>query len=259
MKKLLPILLASMAASAFAEETSVSTNTLGVLRVDSSLKSTIVAVPWGQLSGSGSDVAITVADYVKTDNLSVGDHIYVYNTSTEKYQGWELKTVDGAKVWDPMATVDDSTFEIVEAPAAALKELPLGSALWVERQAPTSDGNPVPFYLSGQVTKAAVTTTITAGTTTAPVWNLVANPTDSDYSLSSITDAHAKDVIYLVNDSNAPKKIFQKKKNGAYVWGYTKMVQDGDDYVSTFVTTVSIPRGTGFWYVSAGGTPSFNW
>ena len=259
MKKILPLLLATMAVSAFAEETSASINTLGVLRVDSPLKSTIVAVPWVKLSGTGTDAALSVADYVKTENLTAGDHLYVYNTSTGKYQGWELKTVEGSLVWNPMSTVDDTTFEIVEAPAAAEKGLDLGSALWVERQNPTSGGTPVPFYLVGQVAQAAVTTSITAGTTTAPVWNLVANPNAAPYSLSSITGANTKDVIYLVNDDAAPKKIFQKKKNGAYVWGYTKMVQDGDDYVSTFVTTVSIPQGTGFWYVSAGGTPSFNW
>lgn len=253
MKKILPLLLATMAASAFAEETSASINTLGILRVDSPLKSTIVAVPWVKLSGTDTNAALSVADYVKTENLTAGDHLYVYDASTGKYKVWVL--ANGA--WTPTATVDDTTMQIDTAPDADKQNLPLASALWLERQNPTSGDPavPVPFYLAGQVPLAAGTHPITAGTADKPVWNLVANSSDSAMSLASITGGGDADEIYLVNDDAAPTKFY--KKNG--VWGSDEYVQSRPGrytlkFVAATVENHPIPAGTGFWYVSKSST-----
>ncbi len=254
MKKILPLLLATMAASAFADETSASINTLGVLRVDSPLKSTIVAVPWVKLSGTGTDAALSVADYVKTENLTAGDHLYVYDASTEKYKVWVL--ANGA--WTPTATVDDTTMQIDTAPDADKQNLPLASALWLERKNPTSGDPavPVPFYLAGQVPLVAGTHPIMTGTADKPVWNLVANASDSAMSLASITGGGDADEIYLVNDDAAPSKY--TKKNG--VWGayrYVERTPESGKYVRQFVAATDnlIAPGTGFWYVSKSSTP----
>lgn len=260
MKTNLPLLLATVAASAFAE-TADPTNSFGVLRVDSTLAKTIVAVPWVALNDTGTDSAIKVADYIKTENLTVGDYLHVYDASTGIYKNWILTNLTN-NGWAPVSTATEGNTTPDPSLEADAYGLTRGSALWLERQNPTNNvGQAIPFYIYGQVAVGDVTTTFVPGTSaTAPVWNLVANPNDAAYSLNSITGMNEKDVIYLVNDSNAPKKVFQNKKTKK--WGYTQMVEDPDDpgeYLAEFVTPVSIPQGTGFWYVSAGGVPNFHW
>lgn len=252
MKKYLPLLLATVAASAFAE-TVEPANTFGVLRVDSALAKTIVAVPWVQLNATGTDSALTVADYVKTENLTEGDKLYVYDATSAKYKMWVLDS----GVWTPATTAgDDSTY--VTAGAAGQQSLPLTSALWLERQNPTSNGQPVPFYLYGQVPLAAGTRPFTAGTAAEPVWNLVANSSTAPISLSAITGGGAADEIYLVNDDAAPVKFY--KKNGE--WGsdqYVESTTRPGRYTLKFVAATAensaIPAGTGFWYVSTSTAP----
>ena len=253
MKKLLPILLASMAVSTFAEETSASINTLGILRVDSTLEKTIVAVPWVELSGSATEAAVKVADYVKTENLSDGDMLHAYDATTGVYKNWTLTN----NAWSPVATATEGD-EIQESLAANAYGLTYGSALWLERQNPTANGVAVPFYLSGQVAAAAATHPFVTGTADAPVWNLVANGSATALSLGSITGGGDDDVIYLVNDDDAPTVCY--KKNG--VWGSDQYVEVRPGRFSLrFVaataensTIPAISAGTGFWYVSKSAT-----
>ena len=246
MKNYLPLLLATVAASAFAEDTSVTTNTLGILRVDSTLAKTIVAVPWGALNETGTDAPVKVADYVKTENLSVGDYLHVYDASTGIYKNWTL-TNNG---WAPVdtATEGDVTQETLAADSYGLT---CGSALWLERQNPTVG----PFYLVGQVPLASGTHPFTTGKADEPVWNLVANSSTSPISVGDITGGGDADEIYLVNDDDAPAK-FYKKNN---VWGSDQYVEVRTGrYALRFVAATAensaIPAGTGFWYVSKSAT-----
>ncbi len=232
-----------MAASAFAEETSASINTLGILRVDSTLTNTIVAVPWVELSGSATEAAVKVADYVKTENLTEGDYLHAYDVSTGIYKTWVLDN----NAWSPVPTATEGGTET--PPAANAYGLTYGSALWLERQNPTANGVAVPFYLSGQVAAAAASMTIQRGN--EPVWNLVANASASPMSLSDIPNPQASDEIYLVHDADAPTKY--TLKNG--VWGsyqYVERTPGSGRYVNKFVAAPAglIPAGTGFWYVS---------
>ena len=97
---------------------------------------------------------------------------------------------------------------------------------------------------------------VTAGTAEAPVWNLVANAGDAPFALNpAATGVGASDEIYLVSEG-APTKY--TLKNG--VWG-SIVVQtvDGRTVRRWTAADVTISKGTGFWYVSKGGSPTFNW
>ena len=252
MKKLLPILLASMAVSAFAEDSSASVNTLGILRVDSTLASTIVAVPWVALNVPTNDTPISVADYVKTDNLSDGDYLHAYDADGI-YKTWRLAN----NAWTPVASATEGDNTTETPPAANAYGLTYGSALWIERQNPTNNvGQANPFYLVGQVPLVGGTRPFTGGTTSAPVWNLVASSSTSPISLSAISGGGAADEIYLVNDDEAPTKFY--KKNGSWGSDQYVYVEARGRYVLRFVAATAensvIPAGTGFWYVSTSDT-----
>jgi hypothetical protein len=254
MKKSILLITALVAArAAFAQETAVSTNQFGLLRVDSTLTNTIVAVPWLDLSGNSSPSAVSVADIVKTANLTVGDKLSAYKPDGT-YDSWELKSTG----WDPVTTV--TTGGSSTAPAADGRTVALGSAFWLYRQNPTSEGVAVPFYIYGQVPASAVTTTISAPDATTPVWNLVANARNAAVALNSLTvssgSINAADEIYIVADGN-PTMYTYKAGQG---WGcITRVTVNGRPVNRWAVSDVTIPKGTGFWYVSKGGNPTFTW
>lgn len=251
MKKSILLITALVAAqAAFAQETAVPSNEFGLLRVDSTLTNTIVAVPWLDLSGASTPSAVSVADIVKTANLTVGDKLSAYNDQGI-YDSWEL----GSSGWVSLSTsTADGTTST--APAAAGRGVALGSAFWLYRQHPTSEGAAVPFYIYGQVPASAVTTTISRGDATNPVWNLVANASDAAVTLSSLPGS-STDEIYIVADGN-PTMYTYKDDQG---WGTLVGQKSGRKVVYTWTpaTNVTIPKGTGFWYVSKGGAPTFTW
>lgn len=257
MKKSILLVTALVAAQAsFAEETAVSTNQFGLLRVDSTLTNTIVAVPWLDLSGNSSPSAVSVADIVKTANLTAGDRLSAYR-SDGKYDVWVLNS---SKEWEPSETLFVENQSTSEAPEADVRTVALGSAFWLYRQNPTSGGNAAPFYIYGQVPASAVTTAVTAGTASAPVWNLVANASDAAVALNSLTVSsgaiNAADEIYIVADGD-PTKYTYKDGQG---WGCTTRVTVNGRPVNRWtITDKTISKGTGFWYVSKGGAPTFTW
>lgn len=256
MKKSILLVTALVAAQAAFAETAEPRNTFGLLRVDSTLTNTIVAVPWLDLSGASTPSAVSVAEIVKTENLTAGDRLSAYKADGT-YDVWVLDADDG---WVPSETVVVENQSSSEAPAADARTVALGSAFWLYRQNPTSGGAAVPFYVYGQVPASAATTAVTAGTAAAPVWNLVANASDAAVALNSLTVSsgaiNAADEIYIVADGN-PTKYTYKAGQG---WGTTVGVKSGKKVVYTWtLANVSIPKGTGFWYVSKGGAPTFAW
>ncbi len=254
MKKSILLVTALVAAQAAFAETAEPSNAFGLLRVDSTLTNTIVAVPWLDLSGNSNPSAVSVADIVKTANLTPGDKLSVYK-SDDTYEVWEL--VNGA--WSPVTTVAEGGSSA--ATTAAGRTVALGSAFWLYRQNPTAGGNAVPFYLYGQVPASAATTTVTAGTAAAPVWNLVANASDAAVALNSLTvsgSINAADEIYIVKDGNPT--MYTYKDGQGQGWGCTTRVTVNGRPVNRWaVSNETIPKGTGFWYVSKGGAPTFTW
>lgn len=219
MKKLLTIAAIAAATTALAVK---SSNTFGILRVDSSAAQTIVSVPW--VAAGGGD--INVADVVKTANLNDGDKLYYYNGSD--YTMWTLTR--GAWV--------QAQNESGETPAQSISR---GGAIILERTNPGTC-----FYLYGQyASDVASTTCVQDGHT------LLAPSTTIDFNLNKsgvmTGTPNANDRIGVpVGDSLALLKYVDGKG-----WGIQK---------SDFDTSkATIPAGQGVWYISAGGSPTFNW
>ena len=223
-----------------------SENTIGVLKVESSAKSTVIAVPWESLAADGED--ITVSDLVRTATLSEGDELKVYDTATGKYRAW---TLNGSKEWAPIPVVGGASSE-----EAGDSTIARGSGVWLTRTDTTQ-----PIYLVGEVAEQSTTTTIAGANEEKPTWNLVAAPTVESVDLNEkFPDANEGDVV-LVPTDGAPKRYTYKDGS----WGY-------DDYVTTVnkkgievvkvvrnTNVTNVPIGTGFWYMNAGDAKNVEW
>lgn len=233
MKKLLSTLAIAAASTALAVE---SSNTFGILRVDSSAAQTIVSVPW--LAAGGGD--INVADVVKTANLNNGDKLHYYNTTTKKYRVWEL--TDGEWV-----EAKDAQDPVVAAPTLAR-----GNAIILERFAPQGGSIANCFYLYGQYTNAASSTTCVAGG-----YTLLAPPSTENTNLNAKTwsNVNGNDNIVLANGT-----LLHYRENQ---WGKLTKTLDQEtgvieESVNPGVATIS--AGEGAWYISKGSTaPSVTW
>ena len=230
--------------------------TVGVLKGESTMTKTAISVPWGRLNGGGP---VSVAELVKTANLTVGDKLHVYDRDGRKYRTWQL---DGAHHWQPLATyviAEDGSVSSESAGAPSDTTVKRGSAVWLERQDPTK-----PYYLFGGADGSDVTADIACGSKDSPVWNLIASPSLEPFDVKTVEGADANDQI-VVPTAEGPKVY--TFKDGA--WGAdvnvtetrtmpdgtkVEVVKRGRDTVNT-----TIPAGVGFWYVSQGGKPVIRW
>lgn len=244
-RSVLCALAAAAAATVFADVTS---NVCGLLKITSDLNNTIIGVPWVEV-GTGADVK--VAKLVKTDNLTPGDMLYYYQNGT--WNAWTF----GAQGWERNTTVKVDGITVA-APQEA-QGVARGKALILERKGDVTK----PFYLYGQFTSdAAAAQTITAGTASAPSYTLLASPKVEAFDFN----AEGKIVNPGVNDQiiipkNGGDNTILTLQDGK--WGYRKATtaKKFGKTVTTYTWTQAdaLAAGTGFWYVSKGGTPTFNW
>lgn len=236
---------AAVALSAFGEDVT-PTQVLGVMKVESANAYTIVAVPWLGVGGG----AVQVSKLVQTTNLSENDWLHVYNASTKTYSSWKLVS----NAWTP--TVNASVEGMAMAAGAADATIPVGSALWIYRQDTSK-----PFYLYGQYTNA-ISQTLSTGTTSEPVWNMIANPNATAFNLN--TDTHkfagAEGDSIQVPGTNGVDRAYTYSEGA---WGYqkktvtTKTVGGKERTVTSYsreTEDCTIPPGVGCWYVSTGNT-----
>jgi hypothetical protein len=223
-----------------------SENTIGVLKVESSATSTVIAVPWESLAADGQD--ITVSDLVRTATLTEGDELKVYDTATGKYRAW---TLNASKEWEPVTVVGGAKSE-----EASDSTIARGSGVWLTRQDTTQ-----PIYLVGEVAEQSTTTTIAGAQDDEPTWNLVAAPTVESVDLNEkFPDANEGDVV-MVPTETAPRRYTYE--NGS--WGYTDYEEvktaRGIKVVKPVRKTdvTEVPAGTGFWYSNAGEEKDVEW
>ena len=113
---------AALTTAALATDV-LTDKTLGWMRVDSTLPITAVGVPWTDVSDPTANVK--VADLVKTDNLTAGDKLYVYNDGT-----WLFYQLNASKEWEAGATANSSVTPVqAGTPSAATIER--GQALYL--------------------------------------------------------------------------------------------------------------------------------
>lgn len=243
-------------ASVFAAATTQSSNTFGLLRVDSAQAQTIVCVPWVGSSASATDRKIPVTDIVKTANLTPsdgsydGDELHWYDPSAGSYKSWHLVPGESgaAPVWEATTTVSETGAD--SGTSAAGTALARGDAFILVRKSPTDDkGGAKPFYLLGQVAKfsEAVANKLSAG-----AYSLLAPPSvaGGTFDLNNATwvTPDAKDAI-IIPGANVTLGWNESEEK----WGTYKMVfKNGEEKEIWNYNVAKVPAGCGAWYVSKG-------
>jgi hypothetical protein len=230
-------------------------NVIGVLKVSPKAKKAIIPVPWHSLA-DGSD--ITVANVVKTANLTEGDKLYVYSPANARY---DVYTLSASKTWTAAAVYkidEDGQVSSESSGTPTATTIARGSGVWLERQ---NTDTPVVTY--GQATDEKQTTAFAAGTTGAPTWSIAAVPTTESVSLDAIAKPadSANDTVIVPTDGSP--KVYTVKNNA---WGYTETTAVKDRWgnatggvKSVRKTDATLEPGTGFWYVNGGSAKQVNW
>ncbi len=232
------------AMAAFATDALTDSKTLGWMRVDSTNAVTVVGVPWAAVTNTAVDVS--VANLIKTDNLTAGDSLYVYNDGA-----WSRFVLNaGRTAWEGSSTTMSIGGKSTTIPAATDGQLiARGKALYLERQNPTEGGVAKPFYLYGAVGATAVTSSEFSGANKY----LVASPKASAFVVNhtNITGASNKDTIQvpLAGGGSRIYQYFTKQNK----WRCNGKWEDAEGYEA-------IALGTGFWYLASSTSAiTFNW
>lgn len=242
------IALTALTAAGAASAAVTSGNTLCRIEIASGTKNTIVAVPLVKI-GDGS--AIPANELVLTDNLSTNDKLLHWNTTSEKWEAW---VVNASGAWEGL-TISDQTSTWVTPEASVT--LTRGDAVWVEREDTTK-----PFYVYGQVTTDAATSTAVKGSQASPAYTMMGNATLAPVELNKEglwpTTGDNKvavgDTIAVAAANNFGRKEY------TYVEGKGWCTLQRVDGVKKWVATAdTIDAGCGFWYISRGGNPTVNW
>ena len=221
-----------------------SMNIVGVLEVESSMKNTLVAVPWVSLAQdprSEETVSpIKISEFVNTSHLRDGDSLRVANKGFF-YNQWNWNK--GDKKWDKATTITSSGPVI---PAEANEHsLIRNGALWVTRTNPELNS----FFLIGQYSASTVSLTIEKGTEKDGVCTLVPNPSMKAVSVNSYNwngNPVKGDLIRIPNEENVPLNL---SWNGSE-WG--RIVKVPGERYGVWKNDEVVPAGTGFWYIRHG-------
>lgn len=231
MKKTIALLTMVAAGVALAGAVE-STDTFGVLKVTSPNYETILSVPWVEAGSSGSEL-ISVTNFVKTANLTVGDALLLYDPNSGAYQGWALASAASGKYWNAV----NVSYNGANRPAGSFgATLTRGQALILVRKSVEDQD----IYLYGQYknpSDVSHSIVCVAGKTTlfAPV-----NTSSSGLDLNKLTftGAETGDKIRLQGKGTVPVTF---SYNGSK-WGRTKSTGWTD-------ADIEISAGEGVWYI----------
>ena len=193
MKKLLSIAVCASAVAASAADVPVTLGEVGVTAITSTTTNTIVAVSYTDLASNGN---ITASNLVKTANLTVGDHLYVYK-GNNSMDAFELDVAGGVKYWKPSSVVSPMAdgVSISASSSADSVTVPVGSGVWLVRGSGYTGGS-FTFYIYGKPASPAAVS-VTAGTSA-----LVGNPTQTGKAPTFTVGPNNNDKILVsVNQS----------------------------------------------------------
>ena len=237
MKKLVIVLFSAAATGwAFAVDAvdSLVSDEIGVIKIDTQSKNTICAVPWYACADGTSN--ISVSNVVKTANLTSEDRLYVYHSTTGKYDAWKIEN----NQWVPIsqAYVDaEGKIQLDPGTSASTYYLSRGDCFWIVREDATK-----PIYLVGKAPSGSVAynSSYKYGSAEKSVYSLIANNYTNSVSIAEMSFSQSPtegDMIrFPAVGSSAPKTI--KYTNNK--WNRT---------------TLTFEPGMGAWYISK-GTPS---
>lgn len=231
----------------------VSSNIFGIIKIESVTTNTIIAVPWTWYSAEEPAATHIPSDkLVKTTNLTDGDRLLQYRRDGERgdhYESWILE--DGE--WTPIPTVtSNAVYQAVSGADGAVSVR--GYGLWLVRQHPVytegpDKGKPIPFWLHGQSIIRQEVSKAYGGTRTKPTYTMMGNPYCEPVRINDLAfagDIGRDDRIIVPNGANASKYLEYKSKKG---WRWARPTESGDALQNTYDYDVSVPAGTGFWYV----------
>ena len=244
MKKLLSIAVCASAVAASAADVPVTLGQVGVTAITSSTTNTIVAVSYTDLASDGN---ITASNLVKTANLTVGDHLYVYK-GNNSMDAFELDVAGGVKYWKPSSVVSPMAdgVSISASSSADSVTVPVGSGVWLVRGSGYTGGS-FTFYIYGKPASPA------AVSVTAETSALVGNPTQTDKAPTFTVGPNNNDKILVPHNGSATGMRTWTYSSTKKLWWY----KEGGN--RTFQAAApTIPAGSGFWYAAAGAV-TFNW
>lgn len=215
MKKLLSLAVASFAFAAMADYTG---QTIGVTKITTTNKNTIVAVPFTSLTNSVADISAN--DLVSTVGLPAETQLQVFKNN--QYYGWQLDQNDG---WVAVGDQVASSADVIANSTVAC-----GGAIWVVLKNVPATAQDI--YIYGDFSEPTTESSIAADHA-----NLIANPLQSDATFA-LTGAPVKgDMIIIPSDGSAE----------SYSYGRGGWVNNGN---SIDLASITVKVGQGFWYVS---------
>lgn len=183
--------LAALASLATLATTVESSNTFGVLKLESPDKETIISVPWLKVGASSEATGIPANELVLTSNLMAGDKLFAYDTDAGAYYTW---TLDSDKNWATTATTITPNTATTKSPANVT--LLRGVGLILDRcgtgwtpDTETDLRASTPIYLYGQyaaLTAGSAKSTV-ARSSKNMVTTIIAPPTTAAVDLNSVT------------------------------------------------------------------------
>ena len=248
MKMLLSIAVASFAVAAVAEPFSPA---IGVTKITTSLKNTVIPVQFSSLTNGN----VTADSLVCTNGLPNGTCLYIFDGTSQSYSAWVLGNTGW--VGAQRAGVDG----IDAAAAAEGQVLAVGSALWIS----LPEAAETTFSLYGKV--ASVTnTTIVAGTKAEPKYNLVCNPTGAQMEYSTLIGKLS--ALNPVKGDTASPLLGYFYGNFVYdgtQWKFVVNYQGSmqvltmEEFYAVYGADEKFPARGAFWYVSKGGAGTISW
>jgi len=258
MKKLLFTAVSALAMAGVA--VAAESTQFGVLRVPSTERKTIVAVPWLE-TGTGSDPvqdAVVVSNLVLTSELEAGDMLKYYNGNG--YECWRLDEGAGnVKYWQSvqMDNDKDGVYEPTTSPSK--RTIGRGKAIILDRcGGVASRDRSGGFCIMGKpAAQSGVEIALAGGEN---VYSLIAPPnvaSDTNVNTDMTWEGVAKTDQLTITLGNGKSKTYSRKK----------MSKDSNDYNWVDQNTgsipeggIKIPKGQGAWFKSTtAGAKTASW
>ncbi len=188
------------------------------------------------------------AELIDLSNRAAGDVLKVYSKadSDKCYYTW---TLSSGKEWTPATTykVSEASATSHEKPASEV-QLYAGQAAWLTRVNPNE-----------AITLAVVAESDTINVTVDNGWNMIAplpKGNESTVALNAVVSAGAAGDEIKIPTAGAPITCTYDSKTEK--WGYWSFIKNDKGRITgkTWVSDVTIPAGTGLWYINGGSSKS---
>ncbi len=204
--------------------------------VVSTAETTLVAVP----------ADCTAAGLIDLSNRAAGDELKVYSKADKVYYTW---TLTSGKAWEPAVTYKVSeTDSTSHSKAASDVQLSAGQAAWLTRTDTSKD-----------ILLAVIASSETIEVVVEKGWNMIAplpKGNESTVALNAVVSAGAAGDEIKIPTAGAPITCTYDSKTEK--WGYWSFTKNDKGRITgkTWVSEVTIPAGTGLWYINGGSSKS---